>query len=96
MLSSNPQVFGYLLFNLDLTKQQESFHKTLPDLTKYILITERNIFSPFLNFPEALPKEISITAIKWKVKNVILPHFGILGSKEWYQSLIGILHFLFF
>lgn len=79
MLSNNPQVFGYLLFNLDLTIQQESFHKTLPDLTKYVLITERNyIFSPFLNFPEALPKEIPITGISSSNERLKMSFYHIL------------------
>lgn len=36
-----------------------------------------------MNFPEAL-SQIN-HCIKWKVKNTILPRFGIFGSKEWYQ-----------
>lgn len=77
-----------------LTVQQESFHKTLLDLTKYVLISERNyILSPFMNFPEALPQINH--CIKWKVKNTILPHIlEFLAVRNGTNNfLIGTLHF---
>lgn len=66
MLSNRPPLPSLLDISLELNIQEDTFHKTLNDLTKYVLINERNILS-FMNFSESLQERSIAASERFKV-----------------------------